>query len=65
MKKKTAHWIQRTHLFRKDEYECSSCRSRTDKPYKVCPNCGLPMKGSKYDPSWVDEMEAIDAFFDD
>lgn len=65
MKKKTAHWIQRTHLFRKDEYECSSCRARTDKPKKVCPRCGLPMKGSKYDPSWVDEMETIDALFGD
>ena len=31
----------------------------------LCPQCGLPMKGSKYDPSWVDEMETIDAIFDD
>ena len=65
MKKKSAHWIQRTHLFRKDEYECSACGGRVDKPYKTCPNCGLPMKGSKYDPSWVDEMEAMEAIFDD
>ena len=63
--KKSAHWIQKTHLFRRDEYECSACALRTDRPFKVCPNCGLPMKGSKYDPSWVDEMEAIDAIFDD
>lgn len=65
MKNKTGHWIQRTHLFRKDEYECSVCKCRTDEPYKACPHCGLPMKGSKYDPSWVDEMEMIDAIFDD
>lgn len=63
--KKTAKWTQKTHLFLKDEYECSACGARTDKPYRTCPRCGLPMRGSKYDPSWVDEMEAIDAIFDD
>lgn len=65
MKKKTAHWIRHTHLFRKDEYECSACACRAGKPYKTCPHCGQPMKGAKYDPSWVDEMEAMDAIFDD
>jgi hypothetical protein len=30
-----------------------------------CPNCGSPMGGSKYDPEWVDEIEEIDAIFDD
>mgnify|MGYP007069940400 FL=1 len=65
MKTKSAHWIQKTHLFRKDEYECSACCCRADKPNKTCPHCTLPMKGSKYDPSWVDEMDAMDAIFDD
>ena len=65
MGKKTGKWIQHTHLFRKDEYECSACGSRTEKPYRICPNCSTPMKGSKYDSSWVDEMEMIDAIFDD
>lgn len=65
MKTKTARWIRHTHIFRKDEYECSVCGCLTDKPYRTCPNCGLPMKGAKYDSSWVDEMEAIDAFLDD
>ncbi len=63
--KKAAYWIQRTHLFKKDEYECSICGKLTDKPYKICPHCGTSMKGSKYDPSWVDEMEMFDALFDD
>ena len=63
--KRAAHWIQHTHLFRKDEYECSACGFKADKPYRICPSCGLPMKGSKYDPSWVDEMEMMDAIFDD
>ncbi len=65
MKKKTAHWVQRTHLFRKDEYVCSICGFRVDKPYATCPHCAVPMKGSEYDPSWVDEMEIVDAIFDD
>lgn len=52
-------------MLRRDEYECSACGSRTDKPYKTCPKCGLPMKGPKYDPSWVDETEAIGAIIDD
>ena len=65
MNMKTAYWIQRTHFFRKDEYECSACKVLADKPYKVCPRCGRPMKGSKYDPSWVDELELIDAMLDD
>ena len=65
MRKKTAHWIQQTDVFQKDKYECSACKSRRDKPYKACPYCGLLMKDSKYDRSWVDEMEMIDAIIDD
>ena len=64
-KKKTAYWIQRTHLFRKDEYECSACRRRFDKPYVECPGCGRKMTRSKYDPSWVEEIETMDALFGD
>lgn len=63
--KKAAKWIQHTHLFRRDEYECSACGYKADKPYKICPRCQSNMKGSKYDPSWVDEVEMIDAIFDD
>ena len=65
MRTKAARWFRRTHIFLKDEYECSVCGCLADKPYKNCPNCGLLMKGAKYDPSWVDEMEAMDAFLDD
>ncbi len=60
MSKKTAHWIRRTHVFRKDKYECSACGFKTDKPKKNCPHCGFPMKGSKYDPSWVDDLVLMD-----
>ena len=65
MRKQHAHWVQRTHIFRRDEYECSACGYRASKPYITCPNCGTQMKSSKYDPSWVDEMEVLDAIFDD
>ncbi len=59
------HWIQHTHLFKKDEYECSACHAVYTKAYEVCPNCGAKMGRSKYDPSWVDEMEAFDAILGD
>ena len=60
-----AHWIHRTHFFRNDEYECSSCRYITDKPYKVCPNCNASMRGSKYDPFDMDEIEILDEIIGD
>ncbi len=66
MRRKIPHWIQRTHVFRADEYECSVCAFRADRPYAECPACGTPMEGrDEYDPSWVDEMEIMDALFDD
>jgi rubrerythrin len=65
MRRKSAYWIQHTSVFYGDEYECSVCGYISDEPYTPCPNCGRPMKGSKYDPSWVDEMATMDAFFDD
>ena len=64
MRNKKARWIRHTHIFGKDEYECASCGYSAEKPYKTCPNCGCLMQGAKYDPSWVDEMEGIDAFAD-
>lgn len=62
---KSAHWTQRTHLFRADEYICSGCKAVSDKPYRICPSCGAPMKKAKYDPSWVDEAEGLSALLDD
>ena len=63
--KKTAKWIQRTHFFRADEYECSECGEIADKPYRECPCCSARMKGGRYDPSWVDELELLDEMLDD
>lgn len=62
---KKTYWTQKTHLFRKDEYICSTCSGITDKAYKQCPSCGSDMCKSKYDPSWVDEAEMMDIFFGD
>lgn len=60
-----AHWIRQTHLFRRDEYQCSACGFLTGKPAAAYSRCGAKMKGAKYDPSWVDEMAALDAIFED
>ena len=60
-----AQWIHKKRLFRRSVYICSCCGYRSDRPYVECPNCGSPMDGSKYDPEWVDEIEEIDAIFDD
>ena len=62
---RTAYWIQKTHLFRADEYICSACRAIYGELFSICPSCGAYMKKSKYDPSWVDEMEDMLAFLDD
>ena len=64
-KEETAHWIQRTHLFRADAYVCSFCMASFPEPYEICPSCGKVMKKTKYEPSWVDEMETLSAFFED
>ncbi len=62
---KEAHWIQKTHLFRADDFICSACGAKSNKPYKVCPDCGHEMKKTKYDESWVDETEGLSALLDD
>lgn len=62
---KRVHWVQKTHLFRADEYICSKCGAVANKPYKACPRCGAVMGKTKYDPSWVDEAEGLSALLDD
>ena len=64
-KKRFGCWTQKTHLLRDDEYICPFCGFSADAPYVECPNCGSDMDGSDYDPSWVDEAEMLDIFFDD
>ena len=62
---KRVHWIQKTHLFRADEYICSQRGASCGKLYKVCPTCRSEMGKSKYDPSRVDEAEGLSALLDD
>ena len=62
---KHAHWVQKTHLLRADDYYCSKCGIQSRKPYKICPGCKSEMGQSKYDPSWIDEAEGLSALFDD
>ena len=52
-------WIQKTHLFKADEYICSRCGAAYSKPYKVCPNCQSVMGRSKYDPPRTDETAGL------
>lgn len=63
---KNAHWIERSHLFRADEYICSVCGAVCNKPYNVCPNCQIPRKKRiRTASSWVDEIECMSAILDD
>ena len=59
-----AYWIQHSHLFGGDDFECSACGYETDRPYKYCPNCDRPIGRPKYDSGWVEEAEAADMFDD-
>ena len=64
-RKETAYWTQKAHISGADEYECSSCGKRFGKAHSRCPNCHLKMTKIEYDPSWVDEIEPMDALFRD
>lgn len=60
-----AYWVQKTHLFKADEYICSRCSGSFEKRYKTCPNCGAIMGKTKYNPTWVDEAEGLSAILDE
>ena len=60
-----ALWLQKSHLFRTDEFVCSKCAASFPKPYAVCPSCYAEMEKTKYAPSWVDEAEGLSAILDD
>lgn len=62
---KPARWIRRSHLFRADEYVCSRCGRRAERPARICPGCGAPMRGAKYDPAWADEAEELELLLGD
>ena len=62
---KKGQWIRRTRLFRPDEYVCSLCGACFRSVRRVCPGCGAVMEKVKYDPHWVDEIEAASALLDE
>ena len=71
MKKKSeriirkAHWIAYSYLFRDDEYVCSVCGEVSDRPYRVCPSCGVRRRKSTETVfSWEDELECASALLD-
>ncbi|MBO4637103.1 MAG: hypothetical protein J5685_08165 [Clostridiales bacterium] len=63
--KKKGYWIKEERLFRSDSYVCSVCKKRFSKASSTCPSCGAVMTKTKNDPGWVDDLEMIDAIFDD
>ena len=56
-----AHWIKNTHLFEKDDYECSFCGCKGCRPTDHCPGCRAEMTGrQRCGHSWVDDAAFID-----
>lgn len=63
--KKSGYWIHEAKIFSADTYVCSVCGSKFSKMTSSCPKCSSRMKKSRYDPKWIDELEAYDALFED
>ena len=56
-----AHWIKNTHLFEKDDHECSACGCKVNRPTDRCPGCGAGMTGrprSGHD--WTEDAAFLD-----
>jgi rubrerythrin len=64
-KKNNPYWIQKTHLLKADEFICSACGYKAKSAKKTCPNCGTVISKVKYDASWAEEAELLDAIWDD
>ena len=63
--KPEGHWIKSSHIFAKDDYECSVCgRSFKSAPLE-CPRCGAKMRGTIND--WEVRMrrEALEEDLDE
>ena len=57
---KKGRWIKHSHLFKRTEFECSVCKTRFNAKASRCPACGALIRGEKYEPDWVEEMEFYD-----
>ena len=56
----TANWIKNTHLFEADDYECSACGRKADRPLDRCPGCGRDMTGQRSGHDWTDDAAFLD-----
>ena len=54
------HWIKNTHLFEKDDYECSVCRGKVSRPAERCPHCGSEMTGQRSGHDWTEDAAFLD-----
>ena len=62
---KKTKWLQKTHLFRADEYICPVCGAVSDTPRRKCPSCGTVLYRTAGNSTWVDEAEGLSALLDD
>ena len=55
-----AFWIKNTHLFEKDDYECSACGCKVSWPADCCPGCGAEMTGQCRGHDWTEDAAFLD-----
>jgi hypothetical protein len=56
-----AHWIKNTHLFEKDDYECSAYECKVARPADRCPDCGAEMTGRpRGGHDWTEDAAFLD-----
>ena len=52
--------IKNTHLFEKDDYECSACGCKVSRPTDRCPGCGTEMRGQRSGHDWTEDAAFLD-----
>ena len=62
---KSPHWIQHSHLFDPDEYECSECGAVCRRASSACPRCGAALRAVLDTQEWIDEEEEMDWMLSD
>ena len=59
------HWIQHSHLFDPDEYECSECGAVFRRRSSACPQCGASLRAVLDTQEWIDEEDEMDWLLSD
>jgi Zn finger protein HypA/HybF involved in hydrogenase expression len=62
---KRGYWKVQEHLSGDATFQCSRCKGVFQNREAFCPKCHSENKKVSYDPVWVDEIEMMDAIFDD